>query len=308
LGDDDLDIDVMYNILADKINKENISINEPMNTRTTFKIGGTADIFVKVKTTDELKFVLQCATNNNVPLTIIGNGSNVLVKDEGIRGIVVKPEFKEIEITEKEDFSEVTLGAGVSLIEISLKLSKEGYEGLEFACGIPGTIGGAVRMNAGAYGGEIKECVLNSRVMDRKGNIIELEGEEHKFEYRDSVVRKKDYIVLSTTLKLHKGNIEEIQRKIEENQRQRKEKQPWNMPSAGSVFKRNLNNPTSKMIDECGLKGYRVGDAEVSEIHAGFIVNTGNAKAKDVLELIQEIQKKVWDKFAINIELELQVL
>lgn len=272
------------------------------------KFGGNADIYLKLETIEDIKYILQFVKENNIPLSIIGNGSNLLVKDNGIRGIVLKPNIQSIEIKEKEDKIYITAGAGVPLPKLSIEIGKRSYSGLEFAAGIPGTIGGAVRMNAGAYSSEMKDIVINTTYIDLDGNIKKINNAEHEFEYRKSIFAKNKYIILNTEIQLTKGNLIEIEQKMHENMKSRKEKQPLDMPSAGSTFKRKEGIIVAKLIDEAGLKGFTIGGASVSKKHAGFVVNTGNATAKDVLELIKYVQKVVYEKFNINIEPEIEII
>ncbi len=232
----------------------------------------------------------------------------MLVKDNGIRGITLRPDIKNIETEEQEDKIYVTLGAGEPLPKIAIEMGKKGYTGLEFAAGIPGSIGGAIRMNAGAYGSEMRNIVVSTTYMDLDGNIKTINKEEHEFEYRKSIFTKEKYIILQTKIELLKGNIKEIEQKIHENMQSRKEKQPLDMPSAGSTFKRKDGVIVSKLIDEAGLKGFSIGDALVSEKHAGFIVNKGNATAKDVLDLIKYVQNEIYEKFNVNIEPEIEII
>lgn len=296
----------VYNDLLTKINKEQIYLNEPMKKHTTFKIGGPADIFVKVKTIQELKYVIDVAKKENAPVTVIGNGSNILVKDGGIRGIVVKPEFKEIEFIDEET---IRVGAGVLLSKIANVAYEHELTGLEFAEGIPGTMGGAVRMNAGAYGKEIKSVIYSTTYIDKNSEVKIANKLEHEFDYRKSrFAKNKDEIIVESIIKLEKGNKAEIKQKMDDDKKSRKLKQPLQYPNAGSVFKRGNDYITSMLIDKCGLKGYNVGDAYVSDLHAGFIINKQNATAKEVLELIEYIKKKVYKEFNKKIELEIEVL
>lgn len=296
----------IYSKMLEFLSKEQIYLNEPMSKHTSFKIGGPADIFVKPKNIDELKNIIKIAKENNIQTTVIGNGSNLLVKDGGIRGIVIKPEFKEIEFLED---NKVRVGSGVLLSKIANEAYNTGLSGLEFASGIPGNLGGAIRMNAGAYGSEFKDIVISSEYLDEDLNIHEISNEEHEFEYRHSrFCENKNDIIISTVLQLKEADKEEIKVKMDENNNSRREKQPINFPNAGSTFKRGEGYITAELIDKCNLKGYNVGDACVSEKHAGFIVNKGNATAKDVLELIDIVKKKVYEKFNVNIELEIEVL
>lgn len=305
-----MDIERVSNDLEKIISEESvILVNEPMSKHTSFKIGGNADIFIKAKTEEDIKQILRYSNENNIPLTIVGNGSDLLVKDGGIRGIVIKVDIDifEIEKINEEDYI-VTVGAGVKNGYVAQKLLIDEIEGFEFASGIPGSIGGALRMNAGAHGGEMKDIVLETMCMDKQGNICVLSNEEQEFEYRNSIFKLNKYIILSTKLKFKKGIYKEIKEKMDEYANWRKEHQPIEYPSAGSTFKRGTDFITAKLIDECGLKGYSIGDAEVSTKHAGFVINKGNAKAKEVIDLIEYIKEKVADKFGKEIELEVQII
>jgi len=298
----------IYKKLQEKIDIKNILKDEPMSKHTSFKIGGNADYIIKVCSIDELKFVLELSKTHNIPVQIVGNGTNLLVLESGIRGFSVKLEFNEIKIEEKNNEPYITVGAGFSVCKLSNIAVKNSFSGAEFLCGIPGTVGGAIRMNAGAYDSEIKDIVVSTICMDDIGNIEELNLEEHQFEYRNSIFSKNDLMVLETTIKLKHGNIEEIKNKINEYTKLRLEKQPLEYPNAGSIFKRKDGIITAKLIDECGLKGYSIGGAEISTKHAGFIVNKGNATAKDVLLLIEYTKAKVKEKFNEEIELEILIL
>lgn len=303
----------IYELLTGKINENQILQNEPMKNHTSFKIGGNADFFVKANDVDEVKFILKISKENNIPLTIIGNGSNLLVKDNGIRGIVLKINIDKIDINEvfidDEKYAEITVGAGVLLGKLAFILLNNNISGFEFASGIPGTIGGAIRMNAGAYGSEFKDIVIETVCMNRDGDIFTLTNEQQQFEYRKSIFKEKDYLVLESKLLLkYEEDNTAIKEKMDEYKKSRIDKQPIEYPSAGSTFKRGTEFITAKLIDECGLKGYRVGDAEVSLKHAGFIINKGNASAKDVLELIEIIKKTVYEKVGKNIELEIEIV
>ena len=299
----------IYSLLNSKISSDNILVNEPMKKHTSFKIGGNADFFVRAKSIEDVKFIVQECKNNKIPLTIIGNGSNLLVKDNGVRGIVLKICIENIEINDFQSKTIVTVGAGVLLGKLAHVLLKESISGFEFASGIPGTIGGAVRMNAGAYGTEFKDIVLETTCMNQEGKIIVLSNKEQNFNYRKSIFCDNSYIILETKLLLVRvDNNQIIADKMNEYKNSRLEKQPIEFPSAGSTFKRGADFITAKLIDECGLKGYSVGDAQVSEKHAGFIINTGNATADDVIKLIEIVKKKVFEKFGKIIELEVEVI
>ena len=295
----------IYDLITEKIAKENILIDEPMKKHTSFKIGGNADFFVRAKDEEEVRFILETCKKNDIPLTIVGNGSNLLISDEGIRGIVLKINIDKV-IIENDT---VTVGAGVPLAKLAFQLLNESLSGFEFASGIPGTIGGAIRMNAGAYGSEFKDIVIETKCMNYDGKIVILNNEQQKFEYRKSIFKDEKYIILETKLQLTRVEDNSvIKEKMDEFKKSRMEKQPIEFPSAGSTFKRGTDFITAKLIDECGLKGYSVGCAKVSEKHAGFVINTGNATYKDVLELISIIKYEVFKKFGKEIELEIETI
>ena len=299
--------DILYKRLCEAVPADRVLINEPMKKHTTFKVGGNADIFITIKKEEELKEVCKFAKETKTPIIIIGNGSNILVTDKGIRGIVAKIDIKKTEIKEEKDII-VTLGAGNKVAETAYKLQKEGITGFEELAGIPGTIGGAIRMNAGAYGKEMKDIVIDAKILNEEGKIETLKNEELKFEYRNSIISQKNIIVLETRLKLKKGESQEIKSKMDEYAKSRKEKQPIEYPSAGSTFKRGTDFITAKLIDDAGLKGYTIGGAKVSEKHAGFIINTGNATAQDVLDLAKYVTNKVYEKFGKKIEFEIKIV
>lgn len=304
-----LDNREILNNLEKIISKDKIKQNEPMKEHTSLKIGGPAEIFVRVSSVEELKEILKLCKTNKIPLTIVGNGSNILVLDKGIKGIVIKTNLKEIKIKNKENENiEITVDDGVQLGFLAQKLLKEEITGFEELSGIPGTIGGAIVMNAGAHGKEMKDIVTEITAIDYSGNIHIFTNEEAKFEYRNSIFSTGEYIILQVKLLLKKGNKEEIKLKMNEYAQYRKEKQPIEYPSAGSTFKRGTDFVTAKLIDDAGLKGYSIGGAKVSEKHAGFIINTGNATAKDIIELVKYVQDKVYEKFGKKIELEIKIL
>lgn len=287
------------------VSKDKIFTNEPMSKHTSFKIGGPAEIFVKINNVEELKLIIKISKQAEVPITVVGNGSNLLVSDDGIRGIVLKIEFDKIKI---EESGKLKVGSGVKLAFLAQKCLKEELEGFEFASGIPGTIGGAIRMNAGAHGSEMKDIVKKITCMTRDGKIQVISNEEAKFEYRNSIFSQNDYIILEAEIQLRKGNPEEIRSKMDEYATYRKEKQPIEYPSAGSTFKRGNDFITAKLIDECGLKGYQIGGAQVSEKHAGFIINKGNATAEDVKQLMKYVEEQVYNKFGKKIEAEIEII
>ena len=280
--------------------EENILTNEPMSRHTTFKVGGTADYLVTPETIEELKEILKIST----PKTIIGNGSNILVTDLGIRGIVIK--LSKINFC-KINKEEMYVGAGLPLAKASQIAAENSLSGLEFACGIPGTIGGAIVMNAGAYGREIKDVVTETEYIDENNKIKKIT--DHKFSYRKSIFTEEiKGTIISSRLKLKYSNIEEIKKQMNENMKARKEKQPIEMPSAGSTFKRPEGYFAAKLIDDAGLRGKKIGGAMVSTKHTGFVINNDNATAKDILELIEYIQKVVKEKFNVELATEIKII
>ena len=294
--------------LQEIVKRNNILKNEPMSKHTSLKIGGIADYFIKVKTVDELKNLLEFTTENKIQTTIVGNGTNLLVRDGGIRGIVIKLELNDFKIKKTAKDVLITVGSGMTLAALSAIAVKEDVAGLEFLSGIPGTIGGAIRMNAGAYGSEMKDVVVKTRYMTYDGKIKTFDLEEHEFEYRNSVFSKMNVIIIDTTIKTKKGTKEEIEAKINEFAASRKASQPLEYPNAGSTFKRKEGVITAKLIDECGLKGFCIGDAEVSTKHAGFIVNKGKATAKDVLAVVEHVKKEIKNKFGLDLDLDILVI
>lgn len=310
-----------------KIDKEKILYNEPMKKYTTFKVGGPAECLIKISSKKDLKEILKFANENNIQITVLGNGSNVLVQDKGIKGITLIIKIEKIEIENqaenlnnnkgknKEENSEnnttkvkIKLGAGEKIAKVGIKFSKEGLTGFEEISGIPGTIGGAVRMNAGAHGREMKDVIKTVKCLDYYGNEKTFTNEEMNFGYRTSILKTEKYIATEVEIELDKGNSEEIKEKMDMYKEKRKNSQPLEYPSAGSTFKRGEDFITAKLIDEAGLKGTKVGDAEVSRKHGGFIINKGNATASDILELVQIIKNKIYEKYQKKIELEVEVL
>lgn len=291
-----------------KIPENKILYQEPMKKHTTFKIGGPAECLIKIDKLEELKKVLEVANQNNIPITIIGNGSNVLVSERGISGITLMIKLEKIEIQTEKGAIQITVGAGEKLGKLSQICLQNEITGLEELSGIPGTIGGAVRMNAGAHGREMKDIIKTVKCIDYQGKEKEFTNQELEFEYRSSIFKKEKYIITEVTLALEKGKKEEIKAKMDEYATYRKEKQPIEYPSAGSTFKRGNNFITAKLIDEAGLKGYAIGDAEVSTKHSGFIINKGHATADEVLALVKYIKATVYKKFEKKIELEIEVI
>lgn len=300
-----MSIENAYSNLIKCIPKEKIIKNEIMSKHTSFKVGGPVDLFITVETIEQLKDTIKILKHQNIEYKVIGNGSNLLVKDEGYRGAIIKPSFNSIEI--KEDIVEV--GAGVKNGMLAQKLLQKELTGFEFAAGIPGTIGGAMVMNAGAHGREMKDIVDAVTYYNCENDEIEtIKKEECNFEYRNSKFKNSNVIIIKAILKLQKGNSIEIKQKMDEYKQFRIEKQPIEYPSAGSTFKRGADFITAKLIDEAGLKGYTIGGAQVSEKHAGFIINKNNATATDIINLIEEVQKIVYEKFNKKIELEIEII
>lgn len=343
--------------LEDILGASNVKYNEPMSKHTSFKVGGNADIFITVDSQEKLLKVLEFVKNNkfvkdkqtwqkedtynenkentseqSLPITIVGNGTNLLVKDGGIRGLVIKYIANNYSIVDsnnanieenqskttnlglsqanKEDENYfVTVSSGMTNALLAKILLDNSLSGFEFAGGIPGTIGGAIYMNAGAYGAEMQNIVVSTKYLDLNTYEIKtIANNEHNFEYRKSIFQNLNTVILETTLKLQKGNKEEIKAKMQEYAEKRKATQPLDKPSAGSTFKRGTDFITAKLIDESGLKGYSIGGAQVSEKHAGFIINKGNATAKDIINLINYVKEKVYEKFGKTIEEEVRII
>lgn len=294
----------IHSKLVEIIDKNRIFQNEMMKKHTSFKIGGPADFFIIIESVEELKAVLKFAKELDIPVTCIGNGSNLLIKDNGIRGLTIKLDFKDLTINEDE----IEAGAGVPIPVLARKAYENGLSGLEFASGIPGTLGGAIKINAGAYGGEFKDVVDFTTYLDNNLQVHTVSNEDQNFSYRNSRFNNTDDIIISAKMKLKKENKDIIKAKMDELSAKRKDKQPINFPNAGSVFKRKNEYIAAEVIDKCGLKGYNIGDAYISDLHAGFIVNKGNATAQDVIQLIEYIKNTVHKKYNINLELEIKVI
>lgn len=280
--------------------------NEPMSRHTSFKIGGPADVLFFPESANELALARQAALDAGVNCTILGNGSNVLVKDGGIRGltIIIGEPMSRISV----EGTVIRAQAGALLTRVSREAQKAGLSGMTPLSGIPGSVGGAVAMNAGAYGGEIKDVLTGALVMDKNGDCVRKSGEELHLSYRNSDVLREGLIVLEAEFSLQRGDSEVILNEMNELARKRREKQPLHLPSAGSTFKRPEGYFAGALIQEAGLKGYAVGGAQVSELHAGFVVNTGSATAQDVLTLIGDVQKRVFDMSGVTLEPEVRIL
>ena len=288
------------------LGSDNVYRNEPMKRHTTFRIGGPADYYLCPHSAKEIQKVVEICREEKLPYFILGNGSNLLVSDQGYRGVVIQL-WKNVSDIRVEGCL-IHAKAGASLAKIASEALEEGLTGMEFAAGIPGTLGGAVVMNAGAYGGEMKDILKEVLVMDQQGRIFTLEKKDLKLGYRTSAVKEKGYIVLAAVLELRPGDREEIRKLMEDLKQKRVEKQPLDLPSAGSTFKRPEGYFAGKLIMDAGLRGFSVGGAQVSEKHCGFIVNTGGASASDVLTLIREVQKRVREKFGVELETEVKFL
>ncbi|ADK13402.1 MULTISPECIES: UDP-N-acetylmuramate dehydrogenase [Clostridium] len=287
------------------LDKEDIKIDEPMKEHTSFRVGGPVDILVTPKKFQEVVDVITLCKEHNIPYYIMGNGSNLLVKDGGIRGIMIKLiKLNEVKVEDNKIITE----SGVSLKDISTTALNNKLSGFEFACGIPGSVGGAVTMNAGAYNGEISHVVESAKVIDNEGKIKVLDRKQLELEYRSSSILKYKYTVLEVTFNLEHGDYEKIKNRVEDLNRRRNEKQPLEYPSAGSTFKRPEGYFAAKLIEDSGLKGKSVGGAQVSEKHSGFIINKGSATAKDILDLIAIVQHKVKEKFNVDLYTEVRVI
>lgn len=295
-----------YIEMADIIDKNRIYREEPMKKHTTFRVGGNADYFVVPKTKEEVKKIILLCKDRQVPYYILGNGSNLLVGDKGYRGVIIQLYKEMSEISVEGDC--VKVQAGALLAKIGNAALEAELTGFEFAAGIPGTIGGAVVMNAGAYGGEMKDVLVDVTVLTPEGEILTLKNEELELGYRTSVIAKKGYIVLEATLGLKAGDKEAIRARMDELKIQRTTKQPLEYPSAGSTFKRPVGYFAGKLIQDAGLRGFQVGGAQVSEKHCGFVINKDNATAADILELMRQVSVIVEDKFGVTLEPEVKRL
>lgn len=294
-----------YDKLAAIVSKEAIAENEPMSKHTTFRIGGNADMFVSPKIS-QVAEIMTLAKAYDVPVTIIGNGSNLLVGDKGIRGLVLSFGKEADEVVVQDN--RMMVGAGTLLSKAAAEAARNSLSGLEFAAGIPGTLGGALVMNAGAYGGEMKDVVVSAKVLTTEGEIIELSKDELDLSYRHSCIPEKNYIVLEVTIELVPGDETKIREVMNGFKNSRVEKQPLEYPSAGSTFKRPEGYFAGKLIQDADLRGYAVGGAQVSEKHCGFVVNKGNATAADVCNLIEDVKRIVYEKFQVEMEPEVKMI
>jgi len=290
---------------TDLLGKEKVKVNEPMNRHTTFRIGGPAD-FLLPSSQEELQEIIKICSDEKLPYFILGNGSNLLVSDAGYRGVIIQLYRNYGEITAEGNM--IRAKAGALLSQIAAAAKNASLTGFEFAGGIPGTLGGAVVMNAGAYGGEMKDILKEVTVMTEKGEILTLPAEELEMGYRTSIIKKKGYLVLGAVIVLEQGEQEVIKARMKELTEQRVSKQPLEYPSAGSTFKRPEGYFAGKLIMDAGLCGYQTGGAQVSEKHCGFVINKGNATATDVCRLIKDVQDKVKEQFGVTLEPEVKFL
>jgi UDP-N-acetylmuramate dehydrogenase len=293
------------NKIKEIVGQENVALDEPMKHHTSFKVGGPADAMVYPTDYDMVKNIISLCKKNNINYFVLGNGSNLLVKDGGLRGIVIKlSKLNKVIIEDTNIIAE----CGAQLKDVSMASLNANLTGFEFACGIPGTIGGATTMNAGAYDGEMSRALHSALVIDNHGEIRNLSKEELELSYRMSAVLKYGYVVLQVTLKLEVGEHEKIKARIDQLTERRNDKQPLEYASAGSTFKRPEGYFAGKLIQDAGLKGLHVGDAEVSEKHSGFIINKGKASAKDLLELIELVKCKVYEMFGVELHTEVRII
>ena len=294
--------EAVYEYIRANVPEEDILTEEPMSRHTTFRIGGEAACFIRISSEEQLRKLIPYFENVGVEYFVLGKGSNLLVGDKGYPGVILQISDACQQIEAEENRLQVQAGAALS--KVALFAMERGLEGLEFAAGIPGTVGGGVVMNAGAYGGEMKQVVESVRVLSSEGEILTLDNDTMEFGYRTSIIRNRNFTVLSVTFCLQEGDREEIRERIEDFQKRRMEKQPLNYPSAGSTFKRPEGYFAGKLIMDAGLRGFQIGDARVSDKHCGFVVNVGKATARDVTDVIEEVQEKVRERFGVSLERE----
>jgi UDP-N-acetylmuramate dehydrogenase len=293
----------IYDHIRQFVPEADLLLNEPLNCHTTFKVGGEADLFINISDKEQLVRLIPFLRKLEIDFFILGNGSNILVGDKGFRGAILHIGEGMSEITVKKNI--ITAGAGALLSSVANFAAQQNLTGMEFASGIPGTIGGGVVMNAGAFEGEMAMITESVLIMNEAGEMMELNNEAMEFGYRMSVVKKRPHVVLSVTLRLAPGKPEEIKQKLSELAGKRREKQPLEYASAGSTFKRPKGHFAGKLIMDAGLRGFKIGGAQVSEKHCGFVVNKGNATATDILEVIKEVQDRVYDRFDVTLEPEI---
>ena len=297
---------IFYEALVKVLDEDQIKPEEPMKNHVTFRVGGPTDFFVTPKNYEELSGVLKCCAKYEMPCYIMGNGSNLLVSDQGYRGVVIQL-FRQLNDIQCEG-NVIRAQAGALLSAVANRALEEKLTRFEFAAGIPGTLGGACVMNAGAYGGEMKDVLKSVTVLTREGERITLQKNELELGYRTSIIAKKDYIVLEAEIELEVGDAEEIKAVMDDLKERRTTKQPLEYPSAGSTFKRPEGYFAGKLIQESGLQGFQVGGAQVSEKHCGFVINKDQATAADIAELIRQVQDRVEEKFGVRLETEVKRL
>jgi UDP-N-acetylmuramate dehydrogenase len=306
LKDRVIGMDGLFTEIQD-LNIGKVKRNERLSQHTTMKIGGPADIFIEPASLENIQKVMTFLKERQIPWRAIGRGSNLLVSDKGIEGVVIKLGSGLDHLTIND--SKITVGGGHSLVSLSTLISKKGLSGLEFASGIPGSVGGAVYMNAGAHGSDISKILTKAHILFDDGSMEWLSNDEMEFTYRTSVLQKKrPGIVLEAEFQLTKGDKTAIVSQMQKNKDYRKETQPWNFPCAGSIFRNPLPNYAGKLIEDAGLKGFQMGGAKISEMHGNFIVNAGNATAKDVLDLIQYIKDTILNLYGIKMETEVEII
>lgn len=292
-----------YAKLENILDISRIKYNEPMKKHTTVKVGGPCDCLVTPESIEEIKKIVNFAKENNIKYYVIGSGSNLLVTDEPVNALIIKLGNKFGKVIVNQNI--ITAYAGASMPYVAMCAKRNNLTGFEFACGIPGTIGGGIRMNAGAYGSEMANIVYDVTYLNEEGDICTLKNNELNFSYRNSFFTDKpNLVILSAVFKLEEGSAEEISKRMEENSKARKEKQPLEFPNFGSVFRRPEGYFVGKLVSDCGLRGYTIGGAQVSTKHTGFIVNIGNATCKDIVDLIHYIQKEVKEKFDVDLKSE----
>ena len=296
--------DNIYQLLEAAAGRDHIYTEEPMKNHTTFRIGGNAEVFAAPDQETGVEQILRICREEGIPCTVIGNGSNLLVGDRGVRGVVLQIYRNYGEI--RTEGTDLYVQAGALLGQTAAAAAREGLTGLEFASGIPGTVGGAAAMNAGAYGGEMKDVLAWVKAIDRDGNIRRYSVDELELGYRSSRIQKEGLVVLEVKISLQKGDPAKIRERMEELKEQRIAKQPLEYPSAGSTFKRPEGYFAGKLIMDAGLRGFSVGDAQISEKHCGFVINRGNATATDVMALVNQVQAIVEEKFGVRLELEVR--
>lgn len=296
----------MLEVLQGIVPKENIHLQEPMATHTTFRVGGAAECFVEIQNAQELQKVQRYLYQVEYPFTVVGNGSNLLVSDNGYEGIVLQLGKRMSEI--KVSGNVITAQSGASMAQAATAALQNGLTGLEFASGIPGTVGGGVVMNAGAYGGELSQVVTQVQVLDKNSEFLTLDNDTMEFGYRRSTIRQRPFIVTEVVFELSPGDPADIRAKMDELAVRRREKQPLEFPSAGSTFKRPEGHYAGELIMKANLRGFQVGGARVSDKHCGFVINAGNASAADIMDVIWEVQRRVKERFGVELEPEVVFL